>query len=443
MSLMVSAQTTDSPLSQQDESSISDLIATGEAETALQRIESDIRDIATEHGRSSPMLIEPFILRGDAFYALGFYDAALETYDDARSLQRRHFGLHDLSQTDVLYKEAQTLFAQEQFTEANDSQEYAFSIYLRKYGDKSPKILPGLFKLADWYMDTNNIFTARGLYEKVLVNFDSEHAEIEENAEDELSAESDQSVANTESENTEESEEELEERAIIDDESRIRALSGLAMSYRNEKFRPSDFSAQSEKFTTRPYGAIYHPEHYYPTLNDFAKGEQALLEIIKLQLLNENPESHDLAHAKLQLADWYLLFEKYEHANVVYKDIWDTLEGTPEFSFVEEHMMTPHALYQPLPSDPPKPATRSSASHNVLEGKVAFTFSVTDKGIVENVEQVSGYPGRLLGRATREAAENSIYRPAFTNGVAMRTEVVNFVHTFPYYIEARGSRYSN
>lgn len=381
--------------------SIESMIDTGEAENALELIEVQISDVIALDGRNSELLVAPLVLKGDALRALGYYADALETYDDARAIQRRHFGLHDLEQVDILYREAETYYEQEQFHSANDRHEYAFSIFIRKYGTDSPKILPGLFTLADWYMDTDNIFTARGLYEKALTDFS------------------------------------LEKES--DSESRIRALSGLAQTYQQERFRPPEYTAKTDKFTPRPYGSINHPEHYYAELNDFSKGEEALIELVRINLASEEAASPVLAEAKLRLADWYLLFEQYEKAAVVYKDVWDTLEGTPQFAFVEENMFTPHILYKPLPDDPVRPKQDATIPFIELEGRIEIALTVTETGKTERIKQISSHPGQMLARATRSTASNSIYRPAFVDGVATTTENVRFLHTFPYYTAARDS----
>ena len=391
----------ESSVSIDESESIESMISTGEAENALELIEEQISDVIAADGRNSELLVKPLVLKGDALRTLGFYGAALETYDDARAIQRRHFGLHDLDQVDILYKEAETHYEQEQYATANDRHEYAFSIYVRKYGTDSPEILPGLLRLADWYMNTDNIFTARGLYEKALNDF---------------------SLAET-----------------SESDNRIRALNGLAQTYQQERFRPPEYTPKSDKFTPRPYGSINHPEHYYPELNDFAKGEEALLELVRINMASEDSTSPVLADAKLKLADWYLLFEKYEKAAVVYKDIWDTLEGTTDFAFVEEHMTSPKILYKPLPDDPAPPKRESTIPTIELEGRIEIALTVTERGKTKKIKQISSHPGQMLARATRNTASNSIYRPAFVDGVATTTENVQFLHTFPYYTSAGNS----
>lgn len=377
---------------------IESLITTGEAQQALDLLNKTIRDIDREEGRFSEHLIRPLVLKGDAQVELGQLDEAIETYGEARTLRRQHFGLHDLDQIGILYREASVYYDQERYLEANDRHEYAYSIYRRKYGAESEYILPGLFTLADWYMQTNNILTARGLYEKAL-----------------------------------DFEKELE---LNDTQTKIRALEGLAMSYRLEKFQPSNFKTKNHRFTPRPYGSIRHPEHYYAELNDFAKGEEALLELVRIHITNEQPQSLTLAEAKLKLADWYLLFEKQMKAMVIYKDIWNTLEGTPQFSFVEHHMIKPKILYKPVPSDPEKPDNLGYPVE--MEGRIELSLTVTAKGKTKKVVKVASVPGMMLERSTKLGAHNAIYRPAFSNGEPTETEAVKFVHTFPYYIDNRG-----
>lgn len=405
VSLSGTVHAEEAPNSSDSSESIESMIDTGEAENALLLIEEQISDLVVTDGRNSELLVEPLVLKGDALRVLGYYGAALETYDDARAIQRRHFGLHDLDQVDILYKEAETYYEQDQFMTANDRHEYAFSIYVRKYGTDSPEILPGLFRLADWYMDTDNIFTARGLYEKALTDFPLDESEETEN--------------------------------------RIRALSGLAQTYQQERFRPPEYTPKADKFTPRPYGSINHPEHYYPELNDFSKGEEALLELVRINIANEDQTSPVLADAKLKLADWYLLFEKYEKAAVVYKDIWETLAGTPQFAFVEEHMTSPQILYKPLPDDPQPPKRETTIPPIELEGRIEIELTVTERGKTKKIKQISSHPGQMLARATRHTASNSIYRPAFVDGVATITENVQFLHTFPYYTTGRDSASSS
>ena len=372
---------------------IESLIETGEVNEALDQLDQEIRSISRERGRNSTELIAPMILRGDAYMRGGDVQSAIESYDDARYISRQHYGLHDLSQVEILYREADAYYAANEILEANDRHEYAFSVFTRRYGTKSEQILPGLFRLASWYMDTQNIITARGLYESALT----------------LS----QDYSNPE---------------LVD--YRMEALKNLAATYRQEKFRPTIQTKKIVDFKPRPYGSLNHPDQYYAILNDYVKGEQALLELVRLKVAVEEAKSEELAEAKLELGDWYLLFGKKDKASIVYRDIWDSLKNTPEFVFVEDHLMKPQPLYQPLPPDPVDYDEDDLTS--ISEGRVEFTLNVSEDGRTSEVTEILVRPSFMSTKIVQRALEDSIYRPAFADGEAINTDNVAFIHTFRY-----------
>ena len=378
---------------------IEEMIATGEASLALQQIDEVIESLHGQQGRFSAQLITPLTLRGDALVRLGEVADAIDSYGDARLISRQHYGLYDISQVDILYREAEAYYVANDILTANDRHEYAFSIYRQQFGTDSTKILPGLFRLADWYMSAQNVLTARGLYEKAL------------NVSDQV----------------------LNDSSLI--EARMDALEGLARTYRLEKFRPSVVKPKAYEFQPRPYGSITNPEHFYPTLNDFVEGEKALLELVRMKLQHSEATSPALAKAKLELADWYLLFEKHEKAAVVYEDIWRTLEDTDDFAFVIDNLMRPHVLYKPSPPNPEPPSGRTV--EKPLEGRIEYSLTVTPEGKTKSIVQVTSEPGRVLEGPTKRSASESIFRPSFIDGVAVETENVPFIHTFHYFPDQR------
>ena len=372
---------------------IENLIDTGEVTSALEKLDQEIQEITERNGRYSTELIPPMILKGDAYMKAGEVESAIVSYDDARFISRQHYGLHDLGQVEILYREAEAYYAANEIMEANDRHEYAFSVFTRRYGTDSEQILPGLFRLASWYMDTQNIITARGLYERALSL-----------SEDRTNPE------------------------LVD--YRMDALKNLATTYRLERFRPSTPAKKKEDFKPRPYGSLNHPDQYYAVLNDYAKGEEALLELVRLRLAIEDPQSTELAEAKLELADWYLLFGKREKALVVYKDIWETLIESSQSHFIEANLSQPVPLYQPLPPDPVP--EDSDGGDTLRQGRVEFTLSVSDEGKTSNIEEIDVRPSYMSAKIIEKSLEQSIYRPAFSDGQAVGTDEVSFVHHFIY-----------
>ena len=77
-----------------------------------------------------------------------------------------------------------------------------------------------------------------------------------------------------------------------------------------------------------------------------------------INLHQENPDSTevDIADGMLELADWYLLFEKYDRAFALYERVWQLLEEDPARR--DATFGAPTALYLPFPPNPKLPDGR-------------------------------------------------------------------------------------
>lgn len=353
-----------------------------------------VENIESNGSRFDEALVVPLTLLGDGQRMLGQYVEALETYDRARNVSRLNNGLHSLSQIDVLYREAATYFELGQFLRAGQRHEYAFSIFLRSFEEDSVELLPGLFALADWYIETRNIFAARGLF----------HNAVE--------------ISKTHLDRT--------------DPRNIRALKGLANSYRLERFTPpSEYDVPREEgFLT---GRL--PEEsslrYEAKVNDFAKGEEALKELIEIEQEREGSTLESLAYAKLELADWFLLFKKYQLAGVVYRDIWDMFIDDPRAVFVQEEFVKPIPLFHPLGTNPG--SAPSEILQEPVEGKITFSFDVAATGELANIEVVSVEPNGRYQDEFMDSMKRARFRPVILEGVPEHTEGVTLTHTYFFF----------
>lgn len=371
---------------------INELIAISEFETAIELASNELVRVERANGRFDYSLVEPLTLLGDCKVGMGDFDDALTYYDRARELSRQNLGLHELSQVKILYKEADTFLNQGKISEANDRHEYAFSLYLRQYGMNSVEQLPGLFSLADWYTDTYNIFAARGLYE---------HA------------------ANLARKNLDET-----------DPSVLRALRGLAKTYKLEKFRPSIIPESAKAITGRPYGSLNSAYHYRADVNNFAPGEQALIDIVNIEMSRDDANTVRIAEAKLNLADWYLLFEKHDRANVMYLDVWGMFEDDPLAVFVEQELVEPKLLFKPVSGN--TSGDLDDPDVEIAVARVEYKLTVTARGRTRNIERFSVEPPGAPTSDVRSSAKKARYRPAMVDGVPVATDDVSFVHTFEF-----------
>ncbi|MCY3623833.1 MAG: tetratricopeptide repeat protein [Gammaproteobacteria bacterium] len=361
------------------------LVAIGEYPEAINIVELEIDKIERRSSRYNIDLARPLAILGDALAGVGDREGALGAYGRAVHITRVNRGLHHPSQVDIVYREAKVLAANGKVSQANRRHEYAYDILLRSYGGGSPMLLPGVFSLADWYLVNYNIFSARGLYEHAL------------------------SVA--------------DETLAEDDPGRLRALRGVAATYRSERFPPyqEDRKSNSSHQVGYRYGTM-------PAINNFAKGERALIEVVNVIMASEGATEEDVAGAVLELGDWYLVFGKQDRATTLYRHVWELLQSKPDR--LAEIFDSPKPLYLPLPGDPD---SQDAVAGRPESGVVELSFRVDESGGVSSIATLHSEPQDLMDVKVRRAVRRARYRPAFDGQTTLATEDVRVSHEFFYY----------
>ena len=384
------APPSDKPLQQPDqgESPVDNaegLAAVGEYPEAINIVELEIEKIERRSSRYNIELARPLVILGDALAGVGDREGALGAYDRAIHITRVNRGLHHPSQVDIVYREAHVLAASGRGAQANRRHEYAYDILLRSYGGGNPMLLPGIFSLADWYLVNYNIFSARGLYEHAL------------------------SVA--------------DETLAANDPDRLRALRGVAATYRSERFPP--YQKERKSSSSQPVGYRYGT---MPAINNFGKGERALIEVVNVTMASEEATDEAVARAVLELGDWYLIFGKQDRATTLYRHVWELLQ--PDSEQLAEIFDSPTPLYLPLPGDP---ETDGVAAGRPRSGVVELSFRVDESGGVSSIATLHSEPQDLMDVKVRRAVRRARYRPAFDGQTTLATEDVRVSHEFMYY----------
>ena len=374
-------------------------IEQSEYEGTEEFLERYIRAIETAHYRYHPDLVEPLTLLGDAQFGQQRLDRALETYSRALHIRRVNDGLFAPEQVAVVYRQADALKAIGNLEEAGNREEYAYSVLLKSFGPLSEEILPGTYRLADWYRDSFNIFAARAMYERAL------HVYEANDKQSTLSA--------------------------------LPALKGLVFTYRQERFPPYYVSDnQSSSFGAAPMplsarGTVFTEQI---TINNFPAAERALQHIVRIR--RDNPESSPLEvfEAILDLADWHLMWEHFKKAHTLYEFVYkqlDELESVDAGQFFAE----PKLLHMPLPADPKPPrgaAEGAATERDNIPGFIEASFRVSANGSAQNIEIVAADPEGLMDFRTRRSLRSSRYRPAMENGKAIPFESQTWRHEFQY-----------
>ena len=370
-----------------------DAIAAREFLRAVEISQTEINRIEATRNRYDAALVEPLVLLGDALAELGNTDAALGAYGRALHVTRVNAGLHAPEQVNVVYREAALLASRGNLIGANNRHEYAYGVLLRSYRGDDPRLLDGIFELADWYMSTYNIFSARDLYE---------HANR---------------IATT--------------ALALDDRRRLRALRGIAKTYRDERYPPTNTLDVDATIIPRPRGVRRDTTARPVTINAFARGERALIDAVKIVRGTDRYGPQDVAGAMLDLADWFLIFDKYTRALPLYRRASELLR--PNRAAHDAAFATPTALYLPLPPNPPAPVAKTEDDKK--EGVVEMAVSISKRGFVGRVDLLHSDPNGLMDLRARRSARLARYRPRFLHGEPQATTDVRIEYRFDYYPE--------
>lgn len=366
-----------------------------EYEDVIDAAQELIDEIEVEGSFYDDALVRPLLIVGDGSRKLGKYVEALEAYDRAKHITRLNHGLTTIEQIEVVKREATTYEELGQLGKANDAYEYIFTVYNQVYKPFSKELLPSLFDLGDWYVKTYNVFAARGLFEYAQVvakeHLDEQHPH------------------------------------------NIRALYSLALTYRLEKFRPPSSAPMIEADVPRLYWGDGRPYIYYAELNNFAEGEKALIELVRIELERPGSTRESQTLAKLALADWFVLFDKQVQARAVYSDIWKSYDEEPDDEFMTENFTAPVILHNPLPADPePNPQDLDTLPVNA---SVTYLLDIDKRGRVQAIDVEILQPDSSFTKDFTRQISQAIFRPAFVNGKPVNSVDVSFTHDYVFYVK--------
>ena len=372
---------------------------TGEYREAIAAWEEALDLIQTHHGRWDERKVAALAGIAAGFRGMGLIDEALEYYAEAVYVNRMNHGLHDASQLPLLDRITELHALRDEWDEANQLQEYAFYVHQRLHGNQNPEILPAMYRMARWYQSTGAVLSARDLYERAIGIVEQTYGK--------------------------------------DDIRLVEPLQQLAQTYRHERYpvvgADRDDDPSFRITTGRSFGPR-EPQMARTTLNPYGVGERALVRATELQIAHPDTTATQKADALKELADWYLLFDKWNQSMDTYAEARDVLSASGlDDQQIAEKFAKPVPLVFPVPSPPsPPPWTEGVRS---AEGYVDMTYDVTSRGRVRNLSIEDSKPEGLLDFRMRKAVRAARFRPQFVDGKPVDTEGVEYRHRFVYYEE--------
>ncbi len=119
-------------------------------------------------GPFSPSTINPLVSMGANYYATGEHFQALNIFQEARTINRRAFGLLNPDQVEIVYHISSALASMRRFEEAHRFQQDALRLMERVYGSESLEILPYMYRYAEWLASGFQFEASRDQYLRAM-----------------------------------------------------------------------------------------------------------------------------------------------------------------------------------------------------------------------------------------------------------------------------------
>jgi tetratricopeptide (TPR) repeat protein len=123
-----------------------------------------IEVLELRNGEQSTTLIQPLLTLGDTYFESGSYPEALATFEEARAIGRRAYGLLNFDQIEIIDRMTAAALLMQDLEEARGLQREAVAIVQRTHGEKSLEFIDAQFRLAAWYLRYGQIDDARRTY---------------------------------------------------------------------------------------------------------------------------------------------------------------------------------------------------------------------------------------------------------------------------------------
>lgn len=378
-----------------------------EGTDAIPSLEAAIQDFELAVFRDSPELAEPWMLLGDAHMQAGHIQAADNAYQQSIHINRVNHGLFTSRQLDTVFRQAGLLEAMGNLDAATGREEYALVLQRKRFGQDA-KIIPGLYRMADWYLKVSKPANARQLYQE-MIDMLSDSADAQTNT-------------------------------LVD------AYIGLSQTYLMERFPPDGFYQQDDTDFMWQGG---NPQAGRWDLSQgmfFGPAHRALMRAEEL-LQRSSGDSDDakvkLSDVRISLGDLNMLFEKWGNAQDWYKSVFAMWGGfsAPENTDVSEKAQDklnewfgePTPLHLPLPKEVGK--VEDYPVERIGIGSITLAFSISSQGKVGRIETVAIQPDRFRDLRFRRIMRESRYRPQIVGGEAVRSDRLLYRHEFLYVIE--------
>lgn len=140
----------------------------GDRESCEQSYLAAVEAFRSMEGPFTPLAIAPLTALGDSYEERKDYVSALSAYTEARTINRRTYGLLNQDQIPLLDRLTETMIELNKPAEADQHQQEALRLVERQFPAESNEALAALYKYAAWLRDQGHYQEERDLYMRAL-----------------------------------------------------------------------------------------------------------------------------------------------------------------------------------------------------------------------------------------------------------------------------------
>jgi tetratricopeptide (TPR) repeat protein len=351
-----------------------------------------------EHAQTQTEL-SPLLDQANALARSGHHEEAIPLLQRAVAIMRSQYGVFDLRQQDTLKALASSLTAAGRVPEAQDAMIYRAHVAEKTYGEGSPKIIPALCDLGDFFSETGKAPEAHLTFSVALnIVGASPPGEHNVNARRFDPATRSYYVGAADS---------------LTDPIVVEPLRGIARTYMRTMSYPDAWTIRGLSFLTRGLKR---------------EGEDALKRA--LRILDADPSAttpETRIETLIQMGDWQQIKKAPREALPYYQRAWKLIhEAASLSSSAATALNVPVRVYYPTPSIVAQvPTQEETRSHYVqTEFTVAADGSVSGASIVDH-DTRDRYADDVL-----DAVRAARFRPKFVDGQAVATPGITYREVF-------------
>jgi TonB family protein len=363
-----------------------------------------VRSAEQHGGRETQRSLAPLTGLGATLARAGHHHDALPLLQRAVAITRAEFGMFDLRQQRALETLAGSLTALDRQQEAQDAMTYRVRVAEKTYGEGSPKVIPWLCDLGDWFADIGKTPEARMTFQ-VALNI----------------------VGTTDNLNA----------PII-----VEPLRGIARAYMLRSSYPDEWRKPPypELGCSIPR-AVTPPECLNPDARDYLgyfkiqprtlnpEGEEALKRALRIVESDPGSAPQTRIETLIQMGDWYQIKKSPREALPYYERAWRLIHTTPGLpDGAATALNVPVRVYYPTPqiaAHVPKVAAVDTQPRSVQ-----VEFTVAADGSVRNARIVEHDTRDRYARDILEAVRDSRFRPKFVDGQAVEAAGIAYREVF-------------